>query len=811
MAIAILSLGIGASTAAFSIVNTIFFRTLPVPEPDRLAYIYSLTEQARRYPSFGENWMARLDAGLESVFSGITAHSHISGMVAVDDESSHATGEVVTANYFDVLGVTPAQGRGFEPKEDDPGNASLAVVISDSLWDRRFQRDPNVLGRSLRIDDQMYAVIGVTPSGFDGLTNIWYPSQFWITRAQRDASRGRASRPQSYLGAVVRLRAGVPLQQAQAAINVIAPQLQEEAMRELPARNWRPRPHVVSPAQSVSDPYNPDGWTVSPQILSGIAVVVGIVLAIAATNIAGVLAARSVTRAQEVAVRQALGAGARQLLRQLLTESVLLALAGGALGLLVAWIIAQVYQATWSERFEVEATFNLRVVGFTAGICLVAGVLVGLVPALQAARVNVVSALSSGAATGRGGRTRSRLRHAIVVPQVALSIVLLIVAGVHVRTLWSFEGADLGYNIENVVTLRPGHWDVVRPMTDWSTQAREAREARDRAYARALTDTLRGVPGDIAITSHLPIWGPSGMQGRFTTRTSYLAGSPVDARADAAHVSPGFFKTMGLPLLEGRDFDDRDGLAMPAVAIVSESFAQRLWPGRSAIGESFAWYFPDQKEQPWWLQVVGIAGDTDPVLEPGGNRPMVYTALSQAMRPFMQIVARHHGDAAPLIEQIKRAVMSADSFSQVSGVKSLTQAADEILFPRRAAAGILLAGGAAGLLLACIGIYGVISHSVAQRLQEIGIRATLGADRRDILVLVLREAVTVSGWGALPGIGLAILALRLTSATVGAVPVFDAGTFLVVSSGVLAVILAASYLPARRASRLDPMTVLRGL
>jgi predicted permease len=814
MAVAILGLGIGASTAAFSIVNSVFFRTVAVPEPERLVYVYSVTERGQRYPSYGENYVAWQDK-FADVFSGITAHTRRSVMLGVGGEASPANGEIVRANYFDVLGVKLAQGRGFRPEDDDPSNTSLAVVISDSLWTQRFKRDPEILGRQARLDDKMYGVVGVTPPGFEGLSDIWSPSQFWVPVVQWEPGLSMVTGPRSFLGTVARLKPTASLEQAQTVLDVRAPALQREVMRAQPGRTWRPERQAVVPAPDVDNPFEPDSWVIAPQLLSGMAVAVGIVLVIAATNIAGVLAARSVTRSQEVAVRQALGAGASQLLRQLLTESLLLALSGGAFGLALAWMIAQAYHVVWPARFAVEATFNLRVVVFTAGVCLVTGVLVGLVPALQAIRVNVVSALASGATSGRSGRTRSRLKHAIVIPQIALSIVLLVVAGVHVRALTGFEAANPGYDIDHIVTVRAYHWDMPRARTDFSREGRERAGERDRAYARSLVAKLRDLPGGadrVAITSDLPVWGPSGTQGNFVTQQSYLAGTPAAGRADSSYVSSGYFDTIGVRLLDGRDFDDRDAMSAPAVAVVSEDFARQLWPGRSAIGESFAWYLDGQKEEPWWLQVIGIVSETHPVRDPGGSRPMVYTALSQTWLPYaFEVVARHRGDAVPVIEALKRAVASADTFSEIRNVRSLSQVADEILFPRRAAVGVLLACGIAGLLLACMGIYGVISHSVAQRLPEIGIRATLGANRGDIIALVLSEAVTVSIAGAVPALGLALLTLRLTSNVFGAVPVFDPVTFAAVLAIALSIILAASYLPARRASRLDPMAVLRGL
>ena len=492
-------------------------------------------------------------------------------------------------------------------------------MISDSLWTKRFNRDPGILGEQVRLNNKTYAVVGVTPPGFEGLTDIWSPSQFWVTVVQFDPLLANLM-PRSILGTVARLKDGVSLAEAQTLVDVLSPALQREIMRAVPAANWKAQRQSVVSAPDVDNPDNPDGWVISPQLLAGMAVAVGIVLVIAATNIAGVLAARGVTRAQEVAIRRALGAGAPQLLRQLLTESLLLAIGGGVLGLMLAWFIAQAYQSSWPARFAVEATFNLRLVLFTAGICLIAGLIVGLVPALQAGRVNVVATLASGSTSGRSGRTRARLRHAIVIPQIALCMALLVVGGVHVRTLARLETADLGYDMDGIVTMRVYHWDVPQPMKDFM-DAREERSARDRAYANAVVSRLRGLPGidNVAITSSLPVLGPfrtdfpaaagvPGIEaaGRFLSKNSYAAGELKPAWADPAHVSSGYFRTMGMRIVDGRDFDERDAMTMPAVAIVSERLAQTLWPGRSAIGESFAWYRHQSKEEPWWLEVVGV-------------------------------------------------------------------------------------------------------------------------------------------------------------------------------------------------------------
>lgn len=809
MAVLILGLGIGASTAAFSIVSAVFFKALAVPEADRLVYVYSVTDRGQRHPSFGVESVRSVEGHYDKAFSGVTAHWLRTVTLGADGESSYTRGEVVTANYFDVVGVTPLLGRTFEPEEDDPSNPSLGIVISHDLWMRRFKRAPDILGKQVRVNNRMFSVIGVMKPEFEGLSDPWGPSRFWVCVMQLEPERAGA-RPYT-MGTVARLKPGVTQDEAQAIVDVHGPQIQAEWLREVPVQYRRTSAQVVVPATRISNPFFPDQWLIEPRVLSAIGVVVAIVLLISATNIAGVLAARSVTRAREVAVRQALGAGTARLVRQLLIESVVVAIAGGAFGLVLARLIVDAYQAFAPSQFMVNVAFDGRVALFTLAVCIGAGVLVGLAPAMQARSVNVVVTLAGGAGGGR--RVKRRLRHAILIPQIALSMVLLIVAGVHVRSLSRIETADVGYRVENVVTMRVDHWDNWRYSADRSKAARERFSERDRAFYRALYDGISTVPvdGGIAIATTLPprSWT---MPGRFISQAGLLAGGTDTARADAMQVSPGYFKTMGITLLRGRDFDARDAMTSTHVAVISDALAQRLWPAGSALGQLLAWHAPGQTAAPWWLEVVGVVSETTPVQQDIGARPMLYTNLAQRWDHYSFIVvAADRGDQVHLVQRLKTAVEGADAFAEVLEVRSMAQVVDEILYPRRAAVAILIACGLVGLILSSIGIYGVISHSIAQRLQEIGIRTTLGADRRAILILMLREATMVTLAGAVPGLFVGLIATRLTSNVVGAVPPFDAVTFVVIPVLTMAVILTASYIPARRASRMDPMAVLRGL
>jgi len=805
----VLALGIGVNTAVFSIVNSVFFRPLPIEAAEQLVYLYEVRAGKPGIFPFRDIDSFRDFYG--DAFSGFTAHWSMGAVVGADGESDGAEGEVVTASYFDVVGVKPIMGRTFRPEEDDRATTERALVISHNMWTRRFKSDPAIVGKVVRLNEKTFTIVGVIGPEFLGLSDPWRPSRFWVVAAQFwDEAFG--------MGVIARLKPDVPLEKARAVLAVQTRPLQESwkarwghylSVESREKRN--PLPQVVLPASDVRMPFDPSANVVPPRLVSAVVMVVAIVLLIAAANIAGVLAGRGVARTGELAVRQALGAGGSRVVRQLLTESVALSAAGGLVGLFVSWVAVSLYEAYTPSRFVVDVSFDMGILLFTAVVCLGAGLIVGLAPARQALKVNVIAALGGGAGATR--RVRRRLRHGIVIPQVALSIVLLVVAGVHVRALMRLETKDVGHRVNDVVVLNVGHWDQVRSGFGVNPDVAKRAE-RERAFYRSVFDRIRTIPGSggVAMTSTLPVYSttqPSNVIGQ----AAFLNGGTDASTAWQASVSMGYFPTMGMTLRGGRDFDDRDVLTSPRVAILSEVLAKRMWPAGNAIGQSLAFSAPGSPNQkPEWREVVGIVNETDPIVQEVGDRPTVYTPLAQNWEPYgLNIVAWTPGDSAALIQQLKSAVAGADAYAEVRSVQSLDQIVGELLYPRRAAAGILVVCGVVGLLLASIGLYGVVSYSVAQRLRELGIRSTLGADRRDIIALVLREAATVAAVGAVPGLFLSLVALRLTSSLVGDVPTFDLVAFLVVPALMLGVILLASYIPARRAARMDPMAVLRGL
>jgi putative ABC transport system permease protein len=806
VAVLVLALGIGINTAVFSIVNAVLFRTLQVPALEQLVYVYD-TSGVADINLFRERFGAALGA--------VAAHASVRDVFSADGRDERLAGELVTANYFDVVGVRPMLGRTFRPADEDLASTELAVVISDDLWSRRFARDPAVVGKHVRIHDKVFTVAGIVGPTFTGLAEPWNPSRFWITTAQfygatnPDVARAVARHPGNM---VARLVPGISFAEARAILS---------ALRVDTPRGPQPNAYLVLRASDVLVPSNPTekAWPIRlPAYV--ISVIVALVLLIAAANLAGILMARGVTRTSELAVRRALGAGTLRLVRQLLTESVLLSAIGGLAGLFVAELCITLYRAYSPAQYLVDVPLDTHVLLFTAAVCIGTGLLVGLAPALQALKVDVIAALGGGVSAGAARRVSRRLRHGIVIPQIALSIVLLVVAGAHVRTLMHLELSDLGYRTEHLAVLRVGFW-----VNDgyWNSTTAEQRAARTQTFFRSVLDRIREVPGVSAagFATWLPVYSDAGVIPRvYASQDAFRAGSPGTIAEGAGAVSDGYYRAMGISLLRGRDFDSRDTATSPRVAIISESLARRLWPAGDSLGRMLGQVNASNlkpNQEPEWSAVIGIVSDVAPVLNDGSEHASVYGSMSQVEIPAgidLTTVIWATGDQTTLEPALQTAIGTADASARVSSAQTMTQMVAQMMYPRRATVWILGVSGFAGLLLAAIGLYGVISYSVAQRLREIGIRSALGAGHGDIVALVLKEGAKVAAMAAVPGLGLSVVALRLTSRLVGPegpVPATDLAMFVVVPLLMAVVILLACYIPARRAARVDPMVVLRGL
>lgn len=811
VALLVLGLGIGVNTAAFSVVNAMFFRPLPVRAPGELVYVYqTLLSGQVAISSYREMEYLHQHS---NALSGVTAHWGRPVIFAFEGETESIYGEHVAANYFDVLGARAQLGRTFLPEEGQLSSTQPAVVISNEWWTRRFKRDPAIVGKRVRLDNKEFTIIGITEPGFVGLSNPWTPSRYWVTSAQYSG----AEYVRLGVGVVGRIRPGLTMGQARAMLVGETEQMSREDADLARARGFRggaaALPHVVLPASSVRTPFDPRAEVVPARLLSAVTIVVAIVLLIAAANIAGILMARGVARTPELAARRALGASAAQLARQLFTESVVLSLVGGLGGLVVAELLMGIYRALTPPRYVVDVSLDLRVLLFTAAVCVTAGLVVGLAPAVQGLRVDIVAALgSAGAGTTR--QTRRRFRYGIILPQVALALVLLVVAGVHFRALRGIERAGLGYEIQDRVRMYAGYWNpdeaerIKRPTKEEAAKRAE----RSREFYRRVLGGLRSLPqaATVAVTDRLPTYSGD-TPGTYISESGFAARGDNAASATRAAVSPGYFRTMGMRAIRGRDFDDRDDITGVPVAIVSELLASHLWPGADPIGQRVAAFEagrPGQKTT--WLEVVGVVNEVDPILHDRGEFPFVYVPLSQQWEPgFLIVVAQTGGEPSTAIRDVKDAIVGADTFAQVSGIQTLKEVVGEILYPRRTAASLLALSGFVGLVLASIGLYGVVSYSVSQRTREIGLRIALGADRRAIRVLVFREAAAVTGAGVVAGLFISAYALRITSTLIGPMPKTDAVVFWLVPAFVSVVVLLGCYVPAARAAKTNPVETLR--
>lgn len=814
----VLALGIGLNTAIFSIVYAMLFKPLPVEAPHELVSMYTVSPRQPDRPHVISSWLYEFFTEHNEAFSDIATHWGISYTLRADGAADPVQAEWVTASYFEVLGITPLLGRVLLPGEDDPANPGRAVVISHALWTRRFGSDTGIIGKQIELalwgrPDVVFTVVGVMRPTFKGVSDPWKPTQLWVTYAQSGRDFGTAA----WSGAgLARLKPGVTFDEAQA---IVATQGRQWYYSRPSARpEYEPR-FILYRTNDVRFPFDPAAALIPARLAGALTIVVAMVLLVAAINIAGILMARGVGRSGEIAVRRVLGASPLRIVRQLLAESMLLALAGGAAGfMLAAWLLS-LFRAFTPVQFAFDVTMDGRVVLFTTAICVVAGIVVGLLPARQAVSLDVLPWLA-GSGNVQTRPARSRLRHAITLPQVALSLVLLLVAGVYVRALLRVELADLGHQPRNLLVAntllrtqpgeQPPWWD--RTKSQLALQERYAERTR-RFYAQLLQN-LRAIPGamDVAIAGSLPLGEPPERSTwAVLSQAEYQAGNREGLGTEQIGVSPNYFRTLGMVVTTGREFDERDTRTSPKVAVVGASMAQRLWPGRSAVGQTLTMvntWNPNEKNE--WYEVVGVVNDVKPVLRESGARPLVYLPLGQAWRPgSYNVLVRGAGDSRTLIPAVREAVARSDTFADVHRVRTMTQMIGELLYPRRIAAAVLAASGAIALFLATIGIYGVVSYSVAQRTGEIGVRMALGAERRDIVRLVLREGGRIALLGSLAGLALGYTAIRITSSKYLALPAIDLTTMLLTPLLLGFIVLLACYLPARRAGHVEPMEVLR--
>jgi predicted permease len=794
-----LALGIGVNTAIFSVLNGWLLRPLPVRAPDQIMYLAfqpkGTSESKFSFPDL-QDFQKQADT-----FSGLFAYAPSGAGFSTGGVATEFGYSAVTGNYFSALGVKPLLGRLLLPGEGEKPGEELLVVLGYSFWQKRFGGDAGIVGKRVLINGQPATIIGVTPKEFHGtffafdmdgylslnaVPLVQSSTGLWTDRSDRD------------LMVLGRLKPGVTIAQAESSLAVVARRLaaqypatdKDSTVRVIPEKFARPAPFVTSFVAVIASLF---------------LVLPGLVLLLACLNVANILVARATARQREMAIRAALGAGRGRLIRQMLTESLLLALLGGIGGVILGqWTISasgsMLHSVTSSSSgfaYHLDYSFDWRVFAYTLGVVVLSGILLGIWPAFRAGRVDLNTVLHEGGRSDSGGVARHGLRGVLLVAQVAGSLMLLIVAGLFVRSLESAEHMNLGFDPDHVLNVM---LDVRQIGYD---------EARAKAFYRDLRDRVRALPGvqSASLAYAVPLGMPS------PGSPIYIEGHPLAPGQVVPEVSfnridPAYFETMRVPLLEGRTFRDSDNDTAPPVAIVDQTMAKQFWPNQDPIGKRFSL----KRATGPFIEVVGLARDGQTnwhfSVQP---QAYFYLPLAQNFAPFLSLQVRTTVPPESLILGAQQQIHDLAPDLPIFDARTMQQGIHGLggLFMFRLAAALAGVMGILGLTLATVGVYGVVSFGAAQRTREMGIRMALGASRRDILVAVVRQGLQLALIGIACGlVGAFALSRLLRSMLVGVKP-GDPGTFLGVSLLLLTVACLASYLPARRATKVDPMVALR--
>ncbi len=785
-----LALGIGANTAIFSLVNTVLLRSLPVEHPNEIVAVSVRGKEdsmsAFSYPNFVD-FRDRNEA-----LSGLLVYRFVPLSLSRSGANERIWGYEVSGNYFDVLGVKAIHGRTFLPEEDKTRLTHPVAVLSYDGWQRRFSGDPAIVGKDILLNNHKFRVIGITPEGFKG-TELVYSPELWLPTMMlgwaEPGSQTLDRRGDGNFFAVGRLKPGMDQRQAEASLNLLAQQL----AKEFPDTNE---------GQSIK--LGPPGF-ILPELRGAVVSftwvlmgAVALVLLVTCTNLAGLLLARAMDRRREIAIRLAMGANRFRLIRQLLTESVLLSLAGGVVGLLLAlWIIKFLlaFKPPIDFPLTVDVGLDWRVLLFSLGVSLVAGTVFGLAPALQSTRPNLLHTLKDTAAQGGAGRTR--LRSVLVVGQIALSLVVLIAAGLVVRTLQQLQTMNPGFDPQNAITMS---FDVGLQGYD---------EARGQQFYRQVAERVRALPGvqSAAVSSYIPL------SLNYNSRNIFVEGEPVERGANVplamnAMIGPRYFETMNTPVLHGREFTELDQEKSEQVVVVNETFVRRLMPAVKSMGEAVGkrvrWN-PDSA----FMTIVGVARDGKYFNIAEEPRAFIWAPLTQDYNSTASLVVRTTGDSETMFAAVRKEINTLDPNLPLFDVQTLKDHLRLALFPARIAATVLGVFGLVALMLSAIGIYGITSYAVAQRTHEIGIRMALGAQLSDVLKLVLNHGLKLTVIGAVIGLLGAYVVTRAITSVLYGVSATDPLTFVVVSVLLVGVALLACYIPARRATKVDPLIALR--
>lgn len=781
-----LALGIGANTTIFSAIDAVLLNPLPYKDAERLMVVWETNKQ------LGPEMWDRNEAAIGNFLDWRSRSQSFDQLGALFDTDMNLTGVgepqrikscVVTANFFQVLGVQPLLGRSFPPEAETPGSPFTAI-ISHELWQRQFGSDPSLINKDLTLNGHQVSVIGVMPPGFELQFPITGHVDMWVPMIIDAADPDYHDRGNNFLYTLGRLKPGVSHEQAQTEMNLIASQLQQQ----YPETNTEKGVRVVALHKQVVGKVE--------SYLYMLFAAVGFLLLIACANVAGLLLARVTARHREVAIRMAVGASRWRLIRQLLTESVILSALSGLLGLLIAYGGVKLLVAlTPSEVPRLhEIGLHVPVFLWTLTISIVTGVLFGLAPAVQASNTDLNTALKENSGRSSQG---SGLRNLLVVSEVAVALLLLVGAGLMTKSFFRLQQVDPGFDETNVVSM-----NIALPTSKY-------RGPQVNTFYDQLIERVKNLPGvkSVAGISPLPL-SNSNISSRFV-----IEGAPVAALADRPYagirvVTPDYFQTMSIRHLNGRLFTEQDRDKTPKVIIVNEALASRYWPNQDAVGKRLGFFdeYPAKQE---WLEIVGVVGNVRHKALETEVMPEVYFPYKQLPGNFMSLVVRAASEPASMVPAIRNQVLSVDKDQPVSDIMTMEQRVAKSVASKRFVMSLLGSFSILALGLAAVGIYGVMAYLVTQRTQEIGVRMALGAQKRDVLKLVVGKGMVLAVVGTAIGLIASLALTRLMRSLLFEVTPTDWLTFMIVSVVLLAVALLACYIPARRATKVDPLIALR--
>lgn len=785
IAVFTIMLGIGANTAIFSVVNAVLLRPLPYRTPDRIVAIQEISKEGKRVqitPANFLDWRAQ-----NTVFEHLSAIFTRGANLTGDNGAERIDLAVTSADFFDVFSAQPARGRLFIPEDEQAGHTPI-VVIGHALWQRRYGGDSGIIGQSITLDGTSYTVAGIAPAGFQypNKTEAWLPP-VRLAPAVNSTMDVTQVRGWGFLSAVALLKPGVPLQQAKDEMEGITARLREQ----YPQTNNNRFNRVVGLHEHLVGDTSTILW-----LLLG---AVCFVLLIACANVANLMLVRATARHKEIAIRTALGASRLRIVRQLLTESVMLAVAGGAFGLLLAWQGVDLLTRLLPKDFPrlQDISLDLPVLGFTIIVSLITGVVFGFAPAWQVSRADVHESLKENS-RGSAGGMRNRLRSLFVVAEVALSLVLLIGAGLLFRTFLQLQSVKAGFDPQQVLTMR---------LSPSGTNFRE--DPQFIAYYKRVEERLRSIPGveTVGAINTLPLAKGPTLGYRIEGRPPL----PIDQwpHANYRNVTPDYFRALSIPVIQGRVFEERDNDSHPLVALINQAAADNSFAGENPVGKRIGFGGTDRNNQPVWFEIVGVVANIRSLELQEEPSPEVYLSSQQDAFSEMSFVVRTQIEPEGLAAAGREAVQDVDRAQPVAAIRTMENIVSESVTQQRFNLTLLAIFGGIALVLSAAGIYGVTSYTVNQRTHEIGIRMAVGAKEQDVLRMMMRQGMKPAVIGLAIGFASALAVTRLMQSLLFGVSATDPVTFAALAAVLLFVALLACYFPARRATKVDPMIALR--